>query len=53
MSWDLVLLFGYRAMALGVALVMVWLMLTERNWRTQAFAALVFVPFLLRALGVK
>jgi hypothetical protein len=53
MSWDLVLLLGYRVMALGLALVMVWLMLTERSWRTQAFAALVFVPFLLRALGVK
>ena len=53
MSWDLLLMFAYRGMALGIALIMIWLTLTERSWRGQLFAALVFVPFVLRAIGVK
>jgi hypothetical protein len=32
---------------------MLWLMLSERSWRTQLFAAIVLVPFVLRAFGVK
>jgi len=52
MPWDLLML-AYRAMALGLVVVMAWLILSERNWRTQVCAALVLVPFLLRALGVK
>ena len=53
MTWDLLLMFAYRGMALALALIMLWLILTERSWRTQLFAALVFVPFVLRAFGVK
>jgi hypothetical protein len=53
MEWDVVLMMFYRAMALTIALAMVWTMLTDRDWRFQAFAALVFVPFALRAVGVK
>ncbi len=53
MTWDLLLMFAYRGMALALALIMMWLILTERSWRTQLFAALVFVPFVLRAFGVK
>jgi hypothetical protein len=53
MTWDLALMLAYRGMALALALIMLWLIVTERSWRTQLFAALVFVPFVLRAFGMK
>jgi hypothetical protein len=46
-------LFGYRGMAGIVALAMVFLILRSDDWREQVCAALVFVPFVLRALGIK
>jgi hypothetical protein len=52
-TWELSLMFAYRGMALAIALIMISFMLTERSWRTQLFAAMVFVPFVLRAFGVK
>ena len=50
---DEVLLLGYRAVAGVVALVMVFRIVSSKDWREQFCAALVFVPFVLRALGVK
>ena len=43
----------YRLLALIVAGMMVYVLWRERDWRQQLFAALVFVPFILRAAGVK
>ncbi len=53
MLFELVLLYAYRAMALIVALMLVWTLFRERDWQQQFFAMLVFVPFALRAVGVK
>ena len=50
---ELVLMLIYRLLALVVAIMMVIVLWRERDWRTQLFAALVFVPFVLRAAGVK
>jgi hypothetical protein len=52
MSWD-VLFELYRVMTIVISGAMVWMILTSSNWRTQTYAALVLVPFLLRAVGVK
>jgi hypothetical protein len=48
-----VLLLIYRLLALIVAAAMVVTMLRSREWRTQLFAMIVFIPFVLRAVGVK
>ncbi len=53
MTAALVLMIIYRIMALFVAVMMVIVLWRERNWREQLFATLVFVPFILRGLGVK
>jgi hypothetical protein len=53
MPADLVLLIIYRILALIVAVAMVVVLLRSRDWRTQLFAAIVFIPFALRAAGVK
>jgi len=50
---ELLLLIVYRLLALVVAIMMVIVLWRERDWRSQLFAALVFVPFVLRAAGVK
>lgn len=50
---DLFLLYAYRIMAALVAIAMVWVIFRDRDWRQQISAALVFVPFVLRAVGVK
>ena len=50
---ELVLMIVYRLLALIVAVMMVIVLWRERDWRSQLFAALVFVPFVLRAAGVK
>jgi hypothetical protein len=50
---ELGLMIVYRLLALFVAGMMVVVMWRERDWRQQLFAALVFVPFILRATGVK
>jgi hypothetical protein len=50
---DLGLMIVYRLLALFVAGMMVVVVWRERDWRAQFFAALVFVPFFLRAAGVK
>lgn len=50
---DIVLLATYRLLALAVAVAMVVTMLRAREWRSQLYAMLVFIPFALRAAGVK
>jgi ABC-type uncharacterized transport system permease subunit len=50
---DELMLFGYRGISAIVALVMAAMVLRSSDWRVQVYAALVFVPFVLRALGVK
>jgi hypothetical protein len=52
-SFDHGLMIGYRLLALFVAGMMVIIVWRQRDWRQQLFAALVFVPFILRATGVK
>lgn len=53
MAFELVLMIVYRALALAVAAMMVWTMFRRTDWREQAFAVIVFIPFVLRAVGVK
>jgi hypothetical protein len=50
---ELMLMFVYRLLALIVAIMMVVVLWRERDWRSQLFATLVFVPFALRAAGIK
>jgi len=50
---EMMLMLVYRLLALVVATMMVVVLWRERDWRSQLFAALVFVPFVLRAAGVK
>jgi hypothetical protein len=50
---ELVLMLLYRLLALIVAVMMVVVLWRERDWRAQLYAALVFVPFALRAAGIK
>jgi hypothetical protein len=50
---ELVLMLLYRVLALIVAVMMVIVLWRERDWRAQLYAALVFVPFALRAAGIK
>jgi hypothetical protein len=50
---ELVLTLLYRLLALIVAIMMVIVLWRERDWRSQLYAALVFVPFALRAAGIK
>lgn len=53
MAPDIVLLFVYRFLALAIAVAMVVTILRSRDWRTQFCAAIVLIPFALRAAGVK
>ena len=53
MTFELMLLIVYRLMALMIAGMMVWVLFRERDWSQQVFAAIVLVPFALRAAGVK
>jgi ABC-type molybdate transport system permease subunit len=50
---ELVLMLVYRLLALIVAVMMAIVLWRERDWRSQLYAVLVFVPFALRAAGVK
>ncbi len=52
-SVELGLMVVYRLMALFVAVMMVIVLWRERDWRPQLFAALIFLPFILRATGIK
>jgi hypothetical protein len=50
---ELGLMIIYRLLALFVAGMMMVVVWRESDWRSQLFAALVFVPFILRAAGLK
>lgn len=50
---ELSIMFIYRLLALFVAIMMALVLWREKNCRTQFFAFLVFIPFVLRAVGVK
>jgi len=52
-SPELGLMIIYRLLALFVAGMMMVVVWRQRDWRSQLCAALVFVPFILRAVGVK
>jgi len=53
LSVELMLMYVYRLMALGIAVGMAVVVWRKRDWQQQVFAAMIFVPFLLRGLGVK
>jgi hypothetical protein len=53
LTTELGLMIVYRLLALLVAVMMAVVVWREHDWRPQLFAALVFVPFILRAAGVK
>jgi hypothetical protein len=53
MTPDTVLLTIYRLLALIVAVAMVIIMVRSPQWRVQFFAMIVFIPFALRAAGMK
>lgn len=50
---ELGVMYAYRLLALAVAAMMLVVIWRARNWRDQLFATLVFVPFVLRGLGIK
>lgn len=53
MHIDELMLIGYRMIAGVIAVVMALMIVRSDSWREQVFAALVFVPLSLRALGIK
>jgi hypothetical protein len=53
MPFDVDLMWVYRALALAVAAGVVVTLFRSKDWRDQVFAALVFVPFILRGVGIK
>lgn len=53
MLFELAMFWIYRAMALVVAAMMVWVLFRKPGWQVQFFAMLVLIPFALRAAGVK
>lgn len=53
MGFDLGLMIVYRLLALLIAVLMVVGVFRGRDWRQQVFAAIVLVPFALRAAGLK
>lgn len=50
---DTLALLGYRALATIVAIAMAVVIVRGRSWHERLYGALVFVPFALRALGIK
>jgi ABC-type spermidine/putrescine transport system permease subunit II len=52
-SVELGLMVVYRFLALFIAVMMAVVLWRTRDRTTQFFAVLVFIPFILRAIGVK
>lgn len=52
-SAELIVFAIYRLLALFVAAMMIRVVWREKHWMPQLCAALVLVPFILRATGVK
>ncbi len=53
MVFELIMLYTYRILAAIVVVMMAWSIWKGKDWQGQVFAAMIFVPFLLRAAGVK
>lgn len=53
MTTSMALMLIYRAMAIAVAAIMLIFITRRPDWREKLFAAMVFVPFVLRGLGIK
>ena len=53
MGPDELNLLAYRLLAGAIALAMAMLVLRAKGWREQLYGAMVFIPFALRALGIK
>jgi hypothetical protein len=53
MTPDTLLLILYRLLALIIAVAMAAIMVRSQQWRVQLYAMIVFIPFALRAAGVK
>lgn len=53
MIFETTMLFVYRFIALVIAAMMLWNMVRDKNWQQQVFSVMIFVPFILRAVGVK
>ena len=51
-SAELGVMIVYRLLALFVAGMMLVVMWRQRDLRQQFYAALVFIPFILRAIGI-
>lgn len=43
----------YRILSLAIAVLAVYIVFRERDWRQQLFAVIIFIPFALRAAGIK
>ena len=43
----------YRIVSLAIAGVAVYVLFCERDWRQQLFSIIIFIPFALRAAGIK
>lgn len=53
MILEITMMYLYRFMALAIAAMMVWNIVKSQNWQNQVFSVMIFVPFILRAVGVK
>jgi hypothetical protein len=53
MDFGTTLMIAYRLLALAVAALLIIVLFRVRDWRQQLFAAIVLVPFALRAAGLK
>ncbi len=53
MTFESGLMIVYRLLAAAIAVLMVVGLFRARDWRQQVFAAIVLVPFALRAAGLK
>lgn len=53
MGFELALMAIYRLLSLAVALAALGILFRERDWRQQLYAAILFIPFALRAAGIK
>lgn len=53
MLFETTILFIYRFIALAVAAMMVCNMVRNKDWQQQVFSVMIFIPFILRAVGVK
>ena len=53
MVFESFLMIVYAVVSFAIAALAIYILFRERNWPQQLFAVIVFVPFVLRALGIK